>query len=586
MKTINLIFAFLIFFVAADAQTMMNVSSRKTKSLNGIWKNIVDPYGHWYHFWDDEPFTGKVLQDYDFDSSDDIKVPGDWNTQNDKYYFYEGSMWYRTKFNYSLTPGNRLFVNFGAVNYKCTVWVNGKEIGNHEGGYTGFEFDITDAIKSGEDNSLVLKVNNQRQKDGIPSMSTDWWNYGGITRDVNLVEVAPTFVYDYSVQINKNNFKLINAWVQLKGKDVANQEVTIQIPELKINKKAVTDITGKAVFEIKASPKLWTPYEPKLYDVTIKFGSDILKDEIGFRTIKTNGSKILLNGKEIFLCGVNLHEETVGDSKRANTREQDSVLLMMAKDMSCNFVRLAHYPHNEQMTKMADKIGLMVWSEIPLYWGINWNSELTYNLANQQLTEMITRDRNRASIIIWSIANETAVQPERTQFLTRLANDARKLDDSRLISAALQNVNKQLSHNVYTIEDPLHEALDLFSFNEYIGWYDNTKYAADSITWVLPKDKPIVISEFGAGGVYGRHSGKDSYFSEDNMAEVYKHQFVMLGKIEGLSGTMPWVLKDFRSPLRKLKGIQDDFNRKGLYSDKGQKKMAWSVLKEWNEKHQ
>ena len=567
------------------AQSLMNIESRKHTSLDGMWKCIVDPYGHWYHFWEDKKFDGTVLQDYDFDTSDEIRVPGDWNTQDSRFYYYEGRMWYRTKFRHNLKPGNKLFLHFGAVNYQSTIYVNGKEVGRHEGGYTGFQFDITEFVKADADNSLVVLVDNKRRSDGIPSMSTDWWNYGGITRSVTLIETAPTYIFDYSVQVS-DDYKMINSWIQLNGKDIANQTVRIEIPELKINKTAVTDANGKAEISVKAKPVLWTPYEPKLYKVLVSCLNETLTDEIGFRTIKTEGSKILLNGKEIFLCGVNLHEETIGDSRRAYSREDDSVLLTMAKNLSCNFVRLAHYPHNENMTRMADKIGLMVWSEIPLYWGIDWKNEKTYALANQQLTEMIQRDRNRAGIIIWSVANETAVQPERIAFLTRLVNDARAMDNSRLISAALQNINKQIAPNVYTVEDPLHEVLDIFSFNEYIGWYDRKKTACDSITWSLPRNKPIVISEFGAGGRIGRHSGADAYFSEDNMADVYRGQFNMLSKIEGLAGTIPWVMKDFRSPLRRLNGIQDDFNRKGIYSDKGEKKMVWQLLKDWNEQHQ
>ncbi len=584
-KLILLFILWLTVPVLLMGQSLMNLQSRKHQSLDGMWKCIVDPYGHWYHFWDDKPFDGTVLQDYDFDTSDEIRVPGDWNTQDPKYYYYEGRMWYRTKFSYQLKPGNRLFLHFGAVNYQSTIYVNGREVGRHEGGYTGFQFDITDFVSADMQNSLVVLVDNKRRPDGIPSMSTDWWNYGGITRSVTLVETEPTYIFDYSVQVS-DDFKMINSWVQLMGKDIANQTVRIEIPELKISKTAVTDANGRAEISAKGKPVLWTPYEPKLYKVNISCLNENLTDEIGFRTIKTEGSRILLNGKEIFLCGVNLHEETIGDSRRAYSREDDSVLLTMAKNLSCNFVRLAHYPHNENMTKMADKIGLMVWSEIPLYWGIDWKNEKTYALANQQLTEMIQRDRNRASIIIWSVANETAVQPERIEFLTRLVNDARALDNSRLVSAALQNINKQIAPNVYTVEDPLHKVLDIFSFNEYIGWYDRPKSACDSITWSLPKDKPIVISEFGAGGRIGRHSGPDAYFSEDNMADVYRQQFKMLSKIEGLAGTIPWVMKDFRSPLRKLKGIQDDFNRKGIYSDKGEKKMVWQLLKDWNEQHQ
>ena len=198
---------------------------------------------------------------------------------------------------------------------------------------------------------------------------------------------------------------------------------------------------------------------------------------------------------------------------------------------------------------------------------------------------MISRDHNRASIIIWSIANETAVRKDRTDFLTNLANKARTLDDTRLVSAALQNVNKRLTPTTYTVEDPLKDALDLFSYNEYIGWYDAPKEFCDSITWQLDTDKPVVISEFGGGAALGRHSGKNAFFSEDNLVELYKHQFTMLRKIPGLAGTIPWVLKDFRSPHRLLEGIQDNYNVKGLYSKDGQKKAAWQIVKDWNEEH-
>ena len=570
---------------AAGAQTMMNVPARKATSLDGYWNNIIDPYGHGNgNYMRDRTFDGTRLQDYDFDTSPELKVPGDWNTQNPKYYYYEGIMWYRTKFNYDLTPGNRLFVHFEAANYKTSVWVNGRLAGEHEGGYTGFEYEITSLLRPGQENSLVVRVNNQRLPDGVPTMNTDWWNYGGITRSVYLVETAPTFIYDYSVQLSKDRTK-IEGWIRLKGDDVAAKDVQLAIPELKISNTYRTGADGIATFSLKAKPELWSPESPKLYDVAVQFGGESISDRIGFRTIETKGDKILLNGKEVFLAGINLHEETVGDSRRANCKEDDVKLLTMAKELGCNFVRLAHYPHNADMTRTADELGLMVWSEIPLYWGINWRNEGTYTLAVQQLTEMISRDRNRASIIIWSIANETSVNAERTAFLSKLAGEARSLDGTRLISAALQNVNKQLAPNLYTVEDPLHEALDLFSFNEYIGWYDATKEACDVIEWSLPADKPIVISEFGGGGRRGRHSGPDAYFSEDNMVDLYRHQFIMLGKIKGLAGTIPWVLKDFRSPHRVLQGIQDDFNRKGIYDDKGRKKEVWNVLKEWNDAH-
>lgn len=584
--------------IGATAQSMMTPtasSSRQALSLDGDWNAIIDPYGHGdWNYWQDAKFDGTVLQDYDFDTSPTLRVPGDWNTQRPEFYYYEGRMWYRRKFK---TPdfGGRIFLHFDAANYKAKVWLNGREVGQHEGGYTSFEFEVTSLLSDkGADNSLVVMVNNQRLPDGVPTLNTDWWNYGGITRSVRLLSVPDTHIRDFSLQLSdpdpmapRPKTTRIVGWVNLAGPNAAAQQVKVEIPDLKLSATATTDAQGRAevAFTLpKSKLRLWSPADPHLYNVVISTATDNISDLLGFRTVRADKDKILLNGKPVFLAGINIHEETIGDSRRATTRSQDSLLLAEAKALGCNFVRLAHYPHNEQMTRLADQMGLLVWSEIPLYWGIDWSSQRTYDLARQQLAEMIARDRNRASIIIWSIANETQVLPDRTEFLSRLAAEARNLDGTRLISAALQNINKQVARNVYTVEDPLHEALDIFSFNQYLGWYDNTVEAVDSITWQLPADKPIVISEFGGGERVGRSAG-DTYFSQERNVRLFQAQFRMLAKIKGLAGTIPWVLKDFRSPHRVLHGIQDDFNRKGMISDKGERKKVWPIVREWNVAH-
>lgn len=599
MKNLFFTIAFLLgtFTAIAQVNLIQNVSSRKTISLDGDWNTIVDPYNHGqgHRFYLDLKFDGKTLSDYDFDTSPVMKVPGDWNTQYEKLYYYEGKIWYRRKFDAPKTDG-KLFLHFGAANYEAQVWLNGKKLGTHFGGFAPFEFDITGKTRE-TDNSLVVCVDNTRKTDAVPTLNTDWWNYGGLTRSVCLIETANTFIQDYHIQLSKDNPKLINFSAKLNEK-LADKVILLSVPALRIKKQLKTDAEGRVSLAIKASPKLWTPDTPTLYDVALTYEGETIKDKVGFRTISTQGQKILLNGKDIFLCGVNIHEEAV-DGGRCTTREQDSVLLQMAKDMGCNFVRLAHYPHNEDMVRLADKMGLMVWSEIPLYWGIDWLNKKTYALAEQQLEEMISRDHNRASIIIWSIANETAVNNDRTTFLTNLANKARTLDDTRLISAALQNHNKRLAPTVYTVEDPLSKALDLFSYNEYIGWYDATQEMCDTITWQIDTDKPIVISEFGGGGKHfsanedvkansntvNVNNNPHAYFNEQNQVSLYKHHFNMLRKMKGLAGTIPWILKDFRSPHRVLYGVQDDYNRKGLYTEKGEKKAAWQVVKDWNEEH-
>ena len=488
-------------------------------------------------------------------------------------------MWYRKHFTYDLQPGKRLFLNFGAVNYEAIVWLNGKRLGSHIGGFTAFNFEITNLLKEGV-NSLVVKVDNKRRPEGVPTVNADWWNFGGITRPVTLVEVPSTYIRDYYVQLKKNDTNTIEGWVQLDG-DSKSQKVLLDIPELKLKKEVETDANGYASFEVKAKPVLWTPEEPKLYTVSLAAQSDKVTDEIGFRTIRTEGTKILLNGKEIFCRGISIHEETAYSSGRAYSKDHARTLLGWAKELGCNFVRLAHYPHNEAMVREAERMGFLVWSEIPVYWTIHWENKDTYRNAEQQLCDMIGRDKNRCNIIIWSIANETPVSEPRQAFLASLAEKARSLDNVRLIGAAMEK--SEVEPGVLTVNDPLGKLLDIISFNEYVGWYDGNAEKCDRVNWTFDVQKPVFISEWGGGALYGHHGPKNERFTEEYQEDLYIRHVNMLKRVPGLAGTTPWILKDFRSPRRQVPGIQDDFNRKGVVSDQGQKKKAFFVLKKWYE---
>ena len=579
----------------APAPQIINIAARKTVPLNGIWKTIVDPYENGYYnyrlkplpdsesYFADRDFDSDrtVLYEYNFNTDKTLQVPGDWNTQRPELYYYEGTVWYRRNFDYTLDPGKRLFVYFGAANYETVAGLNGRKIGKHTGGYTPFNFEITGMVKE-HDNSLVVKVDNRRKPEGVPTVNCDWWNYGGITRSVLLVETPETFIRDYYVQLKKDDMKTIAGWVRLDG-NKAVQEVTVSIPELKISKSVKTDENGYASFEIKAKPEYWCPENPKLYDVDIKAETDSISDRIGFRSIKTDGTDILLNGKKIFCRGVSIHEEMpYGKSGRAFSEDHDRILLGWARDMGCNFIRLAHYPHNEAMVRLAEEMGFMVWSEIPVYWTIHWDNPDTYANAEAQLEDMINRDKNRANVIIWSVANETPHGDARLKFLSSLISRAREMDPTRLVSAAMEK--SRLGHNVMTVDDDLAGLVDLISFNQYIGWYDGNSEKCDSISWTFDVKKPVFISEFGAGAVYGRHGDKSERFTEEYMQDMYERTVDMLERMPGLAGTTPWVLKDFRSPRRQLPGIQDDFNRKGLVSDQGGKKSGFYVMQKWYRK--
>ena len=569
-----------------------NIPGRSTVCLDGNWKYIVDlyktgnqdyralPLPDGQSFFADRSFYSDQtrLVEYDFDYAKEIAVPGDWNTQRPELYYYEGTVWYRTKFACVPKEGKRYFLYFGAANYETVVGVNGRRVGRHEGGFTPFNFEVTDRLLEG-DNSLVVNVDNTRRMDGVPTVNSDWWNYGGITRSVYLVETPDTFIRDYYIQLKKGSQTVIEGWAQLDG-PALRQRVTVSVPELGISTTVTSNESGLAHFSIQAKPELWCPENPKLYDVKVFSETDSVSDRIGFRTIETRGDKLLLNGKEIFCKGISIHEEMMGGAGgRAFSEAHARALLAEAKAMNCNFVRLAHYPHSENMVRAAEEMGIMVWSEIPVYWTIAFDNPETYANAERQLVDNITRDHNRANVIIWSVANETPLGGSRLAFLTRLIAKARELDPTRLVSAAMEkieNPGRQL-----TVDDPLLEIADLISFNEYVGWYDGTPEKCDEVTWTFPVSKPVIVTEFGGGAVYGRHGTADQRFTEENQEYLYMKNIAMLERMPGLAGASPWILKDFRSPKRMLDGIQDDYNRKGLLSEKGERKKAFYVMQSW-----
>ena len=581
---------------AAEVPLVGNVINRQTTSLNGKWHYIVDVQEEGYYDYRMNPtrwgfFINAKSQkpedliEYDFDRAATMNIPGDWNTQDERLFFYEGTVWFKHSFQYKKAEGQRTLLYFGAVNYDTHVYLNGQHVMHHVGGFTPFNADVTDQLKDGE-NFVIVKVDNKRHADNVPTQIFDWWNYGGITRDVMLVNVPATYIENYklslSKEMGKKGIRTVVFTLNLNAKE-AGRQVQLNIPELKQKQTFTTDTEGRISTSLSVKEKLltlWSPENPKRYGVELVLDGDTLRDEIGFRTIETRGKQLLLNGQPIFLRGVSIHEEAPNGGGRANGTETAHTLLSWAKELGCNYVRLAHYPHNEYMIREAERMGILVWSEIPVYWTIAWKNEQTFANAKRQLTDMILRDQNRANIIIWSIANETPHSAERDLFLGNLAKYARTLDNTRLISMAMEVTGA--SNYVNRLQDNMHEYVDVVSFNQYIGWYRDVN-DAPKMKWEIPYEKPVIISEFGGGAKAGLHGEKNQRWTEEFQENLYIQNLAMLDKIEGLAGTTPWVLKDFRSPRRVLDGIQDYYNRKGLYSDRGEKKKAFFVLKKWYE---
>jgi len=581
--------ASIVFGQTTGEPLIQNVYQRNVQRLNGYWNYFVDPLETGYYNYRRQPDENGFFKDvtvdniqkfkeYDFDSSPVMGIPGDWNTQNSELFYYEGTVWFRHKFNYQ-PSGKKVFLYFGAVNYDAKVYLNGEKVGEHIGGYTPFNFDVTNKIRTGE-NKLVVKVDNKRSLDAVPTNNFDWFNYGGITRDVLLVEVPQEFIQTYKFQLQKGAMNVIQAKVKLNDRK-AGVKITVEIPELKIKKSIETNAEGIAYFEEKTAPVLWSPQNPKLYDISISTPTDKLNDQTGFKQITTRGHEILLNGAPVFLKGICIHEEAAFRNGRLYSAEEDRILLNWAKELGCNFVRLAHYPHNEQMVREAEKMGIMVWSEIPVYWTIQWEKPEVYANALNQLNEMIERDQNRANIIIWSIANETPHSEARNHFLSSLAIAAREKDDSRLISMAMERQDK--SPTVLSVKDDMSQYVDVISFNQYVGWYDGTIEKLDRVRWEIDYDKPFIITEFGGEAVYGLHGS--NIWTEEYQAELYRKTLKMIDeRMPPIAGMSPWILKDFRSSRRLLPQMQDGFNRKGLISDRGDRKQAFYVLQEWYKK--
>ncbi len=584
---------------ANEVNLIGNVPARKAMSLNGDWNYIIDVQEEGYYdyrmnvtqwgfFQNAKPQRPEDLVEYDFDKSPTMKIPGDWNTQDDRLFFYEGTVWFYKKFKVDsseLREGIRKLLYFGAVNYEAIVYVNGRREGRHVGGFTPFCFDVTDRLKAGE-NVVIVKVDNKRNVSNIPTVIFDWWNYGGITRDVLLLEVPTVYIENYKIELAKADAKAkqreILVSVQL-NQQKAGETITLNIPELKLKQTLTTDAEGKAATTLKVSSKtlsLWSPQNPKLYKVDLTINNETLSDDIGFRTIETRGKQILLNGQPIFLKGISMHEEKAHGGGRANCEADARELLGWVKELGCNFIRLAHYPHNEYTVRLAERMGLLVWSEIPVYWTIDWKNAATYDNARRQLTDMIHRDQNRANVIIWSIANETPHSNERDEFLGNLAQHARTLDTSRLISMAMEVTGASNYKN--RLRDNMNKWVDVVSFNQYIGWYRDVN-DAPKMEWEIPYEKPVIVSEFGGGAKAGYHGPKNQRWTEEFQENLYIENTAMLDKIDGLSGTTPWILKDFRSPRRVLPEIQEYYNRKGLFSDNGEKKKAFYILQKWYE---
>lgn len=564
-----------------DARSLINSTGRTYESLNGKWNFIPDWYdtcrrAKWY--------TEKKLDDrgvpmpldWDWEAWDRIEVPSCWNTEQESLHYFEGTGLYTRTFRYLKAKADeRVFIRFEGVQYQCSVFINGLHVGTHNGGSTPFCAEVGQLLH--EDNRIIVAVDACRNNGRVPMENTDWFNYGGIYRDVQLIRTPAIFIKDWFLRLSKDGDS-IDADIYLSDES-ENTELCIAIPEL--NFKQNYSVKGSSLsVQIPCVPDRWSPENPKLYDVDISCVNDRVSDRIGFRSIEVRGQEIMLNGKAIFLKGISVHEDHF---KKGKTTDEALIRQTIAhlKELHGNYLRLAHYPHDPRFARIADEEGIMLWAEIPVYWAIAFENKATYRDAENQLSELVLRDRNRASVIIWSVGNENADTDARLSFMSRLADKARELDGSRPISAACL-----INHTVLAIKDRLTNNLDIIGINEYYGWYDPDFSKLPLILENSKPDKPVLVCEFGGAARAGQRGTRDDLFTEDKQEHLYKEQTQVIGACSYIKGMSPWILYDFRCP-RRLNRYQEHFNRKGLIdADRKTKKKAFYVLSAFYRDHQ
>lgn len=565
------------------ATAINNVTGRNHRTLGGKWDAIVDLYdqGQRMKVYENRtPQSGTDFYEYSFTGGLRLDVPGDWNSQLPELNYYEGTVWYGRHFEATPSEAERVFINFSAVSYRCNVYLNGCKIATHEGGFTPFDVDVTDTLKEG-DNFLVVEVNNRRTTDAIPALAFDWWNYGGITRDVDLVTVPrQNHIADYFITLDPNDYSRINVEVTMY-RPQQGVPVSVEIPALGKKVSGLTDTEGKFKSTLKDRKlTLWAPDSPYLYDIAISADLDTVADRIGFRHITTRGEKILINGREQFMRSVSFHEEIPQRRGRAFSASDAAMLLGAAKELGVNMVRLAHYPQSEYTVRLAEEMGILLWEEIPIWQGIDFTCPETLQKARQMLTEMINRDKNRCAVGFWGVANETKPSAERNEFLKSLLSVGRAIDTTRLYTAAFDLVEFDPESRLFKMNDPFIANLDVVAVNKYMGWYHPWPLKPSECVWDVAKGKPLIISEFGGEALQGNPGQEDvaSSWGEDYQAKLYADNLAMFENIPNLAGVSPWILFDFRSPFRFHPTNQEGWNRKGLISDRGHKKKAWHIM--------
>lgn len=503
---------------------------------------------------------------------------------------YQDVCWYKKEFQCS---DGVIKISFGAVSEHAKVYLDGEYLGEHYGGFTAFEF-----IKRvyGKEHVLVLCVDPRSTEDTIPLYEVDWHHYCGIMRSVEVSELPDVYIesvkasYELSEDCKCADIRMEAVICNTVEKE-AVKNINLYLNDQKIYEKS-SIIDGKTVVTAEYHLRdvlLWDIHKRMLYEIKAETEEDDLIDRIGFRKILVNGNKLMLNGKEIQLKGVNRHEEHPdwGFAVPLSIMQRDMDIL---KDLNVNMVRGSHYPNSKYFLDMCDEEGILFWSEIPM-WGFGEESvqrKLVQERGLKMHEEMISQYFHHPSIIIWGLHNEIATDTKAGYDITKLfADKVRSLDKSRLITYASNRI----------LKDECLDLIDFISVNQYVGWYEGDiceweDFLVKLKAYLREKgvaDKPVVMSEFGVGAIYGHKNFEELRWSENYQMYFYEHTIPLFLKDTMISGVILWQFSDIRSNAKWSLLRARSFNNKGLVNEYRHPKLAYYKVKElferdWNKK--
>jgi beta-glucuronidase len=546
---------------------------RKIYLLDGIWQFQTDP---------DNKGTGEGWYERFPDGSKEMIVPSCWNNEAGLYH-YEGIAWYRKEFD--VTGGTYKFI-FHAVTGQAEVYMDGRNVKSHYGGFTPFSF-LTEDLTPGKHQLIISVDNTHNSRDTIPLARVDWFHYGGITRSVEMMELKDIWFedmrVDYEIDETLKNARL-DISLDLK---TLNGKFKKDKLSIFINNECVyrTQIEAQGSKKIKLPAieskdiLLWDTEEPNLYLIRAETDGDDIAERIGFRNVRCEDGRILVNDKEVFLKGVNRHEDHPdwGFSLPLKIMKKDMDII---KDLGCNSIRGSHYPNSEIFLDLCDQEGILFWEEIPLwqYHDEHFKNPLVMERALDMHTEMVQRDRHHPSIILWGLHNEVDTRIRSCyDFSKKLADKIRDMDSGRLITYA----------TMHPLTDICLDLADVISINKYLGWYEGdmqdwSRFLADLGKEFENKDlsgKPVIISEFGAGAVFGERALEKRKWSEDYQ-DMYMDIVLKLFVDEpSLSGCFIWQYCDIRTARELEMSRPRSFNNKGIVNEYRKPKMAYKTVK-------